>query len=125
MSSLQIRGKALSQTSPTSSKISITPANEQSVAAGSHEWFTGDVQVRALFEQILFITDGTGWVQEWGGAVREMHKGDVIWISAGVKHWHGATPTTAVTHLAIQETENGSAVNWMEQVTDEHYRQSR
>jgi quercetin dioxygenase-like cupin family protein len=76
------------------------------------------------FGQILIITDGTGWVQEWGGHVREMHKGDVIWIPAGVKHWHGATPTTAPTP-AIQETENGSAVTWMEQVTDEQYRQSK
>jgi quercetin dioxygenase-like cupin family protein len=54
-----------------------------------------------------------------------MHKGDVIWIPAGVKHWHGSTPTTAVTHIAIQETENGSAVKWMEQVTDEQYRRSK
>jgi len=150
---LQVGSKALSQTSPTSSQISITAANRQSVTAGSHEWFTGDVQVRALFApegqsrtsggqvtfqpgarsarhthpfgQILIITGGTGWIQEWGRPVREMHKGDVIWIPAGVKHWHGATPATAVTHIAIQETENGSAVTWMEQVTDEQYRQSK
>jgi quercetin dioxygenase-like cupin family protein len=150
---LQVGSKALSQTSPTSSQISITSANKQSVTAGSHEWFAGNVQVRALFApegqsrtsggqvtfqpgarsawhthpfgQILIITDGTGWIQEWGDPVREMHKGDVIWIPAGVKHWHGATPTTAVTHIAIQETENGSAVTWMEQVTDEQYRQSK
>jgi quercetin dioxygenase-like cupin family protein len=150
---LQTGSTAMSQISPISTQISITPVNKQSVTAGSHEWFTGDVQIRALFAperqsrtsggqvtfqpgarsawhthpfgQILIITDGTGWVQEWGGPVREMHKGDVIWIPAGVKHWHGATPTTAVTHLAIQETENGSAVTWMEQVTDEQYRQSK
>jgi quercetin dioxygenase-like cupin family protein len=150
---LEIGSKALSQPSPTSSQISITSSNKQSVTKGSHEWFTGDVKVRALFSpegqsrtsggqvtfqrgarsawhthplgQILIITDGTGWIQEWGGPVREMHKGDVIWIPAGVKHWHGATPTTAVTHVAIQEIENGSAVTWMEQVTDDQYRQSK
>lgn len=77
------------------------------------------------FGQTLIITDGTGWIQEWGGPVREMHKGDVIWIPAGIKHWHGATPTTAVTHIAIQETKDSSAVTWMEQVTDEQYHQSK
>jgi quercetin dioxygenase-like cupin family protein len=150
---LQAGSTALSQTSTASSQISITSLNKQSVTKGSHERFTGDVQVRALFApegqsrtsggqvtfqpgarsawhthplgQILIITDGTGWIQEWGGPVREMHKGDVIWIPAGVKHWHGATPTTAVTHMAIQEIENGSAVTWMEQVTDQQYRQAK
>jgi quercetin dioxygenase-like cupin family protein len=144
---------ALSQTSSASPQISITPASKQNVTAGSRDWFTGAVQVQTLFApqgqsrtsggqvtfepgarsawhthplgQILIVTDGTGWVEEWGGPVREMHKGDVVWIPAGVKHWHGATPTTSVTHLAIQEMENGSAVTWMEQVTDEQYKQSK
>jgi quercetin dioxygenase-like cupin family protein len=71
------------------------------------------------------VTGGTGWVEEWGGPIQEMHKGDVVWIPAGVKHWHGATPTTSVTHIAIQEMENGSAVTWMEQVTDKQYKQSK
>jgi quercetin dioxygenase-like cupin family protein len=56
------------------------------------------------------VTDGTGWIQQWGGPIEEIRKGDVIWIPAGVKHWHGATPTTAMTHIAIQEQLNGKAV---------------
>jgi 4-carboxymuconolactone decarboxylase len=150
---IQTRSKVLSHTSAASSQISITPASKQNVTVGSHDWFTGAVHVQALFApqgqsrtsggqvtfepgarsawhthplgQILIVTDGTGWVQEWDGPVREMHKGDVVWIPAGVKHWHGATPTTPVTHIAIQEMENGSAVTWMERVTDEQYKQSK
>ena len=72
--------------------------------------------------QILIVTDGTGWVQQWGGPIEEIRKGDVIWIPPGVKHWHGATPSTAMTHIAIQEQLNGKAVEWMEKVTDEQYR---
>jgi quercetin dioxygenase-like cupin family protein len=74
--------------------------------------------------ELCLLQKETGWIGVWGGFVREMDKGDVIWIPADVKHWHGATPTTSVAHLAIQETENGSAVTWMEQVTGEQYRQS-
>jgi quercetin dioxygenase-like cupin family protein len=59
--------------------------------------------------QILIVTDGTGWIQQWGGPIEEFRKGDVIWIPAGVKHWHGATPNTAMTHIAIQEQRNGIA----------------
>ena len=73
------------------------------------------------FGQILIVTDGTGWIQQWGGPIEEIRKGDVIWIPAGVKHWHGATPNTSMTHIAIQEELNGKAVEWMETVTDEQY----
>src|SRR5437870_9996624 len=73
------------------------------------------------FGQILIVTEGTGWIQQWGGPIEEIRKGDVIWIPAGVKHWHGATPNTAMTHIAIQEELNGKAVEWMEKVTDEQY----
>jgi quercetin dioxygenase-like cupin family protein len=69
----------------------------------------------------LIVTDGTGWIQQWGGPIEEIRKGDVIWIPAAVKHWHGATPTTAMRHIAIQEELNGKAVEWMEKVTDEQY----
>ena len=114
------------------------------------EYFTGAVQVLPLFPthdpsrtsggkvtfepgarsawhthplgQILIVTDGTGWIQQWGEPIQEIRKGDVIWIPPGVKHWHGATPTTAMTHVAIQEQFNGKAVDWMEKVTDEQYR---
>jgi quercetin dioxygenase-like cupin family protein len=117
---------------------------------GSAQYFTGSVRVQQLFPghdpsrtsggkvtfepgarsawhthplgQILIVTDGTGWIQQWGGPIEEIRKGDVIWIPAGVKHWHGATPTTAMTHIAIQEQLNGKAVEWMEKVTDEQYR---
>jgi 4-carboxymuconolactone decarboxylase len=114
------------------------------------EHFTGSVQVQELFPahdpprtsggkvtfepgarsawhkhplgQILIVTDGTGWIQQWGGPIEEIRKGDVIWIPAGVKHWHGATPSMAMTHIAIQEQLNGKTVEWMEKVTDEQYR---
>lgn len=64
--------------------------------------------------QVLIVTDGTGLVQHWGGPVQVMCKGDVIWIPPGIKHWHGAAPTTSVTPVAIQEEQNGVNVNWME-----------
>jgi quercetin dioxygenase-like cupin family protein len=74
------------------------------------------------FGQILIVTDGTGWIQQWGNPIEEIRKGDVAWIPPGVKHWHGATPNTAMTHVAIQEQLDGKAVVWMEKVTEEQYR---
>jgi quercetin dioxygenase-like cupin family protein len=71
--------------------------------------------------QILIVTSGTGWVQDWGGEKREIKPGDVVWIPPGVKHWHGATATNAMGHIAIQETVDGRNVDWMEKVTDEQY----
>ena len=71
--------------------------------------------------QILIVTAGSGWVQRWDGARQEMKSGDVVWIPPGVKHWHGATATTAVTHFAIQEHEDGKVVDWLEKVSDEQY----
>jgi 4-carboxymuconolactone decarboxylase len=119
---------------------------------GSDQYFTGSVQVQQLFPahdpsrtgggkvtfepgarsawhthplgQILIVTEGTGWIQQWGGPIEEIRKGDVIWIPPGVKHWHGATPTTALTHIAIQEQVNGKTVEWMEKVIDEQYEDS-
>jgi quercetin dioxygenase-like cupin family protein len=72
--------------------------------------------------QTLIVTSGRGWVQAWGGPVEEVHPGDVIWFPPGEKHWHGATPTTAMTQVAIQEALDGKVVDWMEQVSDEQYR---
>ena len=135
---------------PTYSSIKIERSDSLQPKRGSAEYFSGSVQVQELFPaydpsrtgggkvtfepgarsawhthplgQILIVTDGTGWIQQSGGAIEEIRKGDVIWIPAGVKHWHGATPSTAMTHIAIQEQLNGKAVEWMEKVTDEQYR---
>ena len=131
-----------------STEISISPTSSQKVIAGAPDRFTGTVRVQSLFEakeparssggqvtfqpgarsawhthplgQILIVTDGVGWVQQWGGPVQVIREGDVVWIPAGVKHWHGATPT--MTHIAFQEQLDGTAVNWLEKVTDEQYR---
>lgn len=71
--------------------------------------------------QTLVVTAGVGRVQRWGGAVQELRPGDVVWTPPGVKHWHGASPTEAMTHMAIQEQQEGKAVEWMEKVSDEQY----
>jgi quercetin dioxygenase-like cupin family protein len=116
---------------------------------GPADWFTGTVRIDPLFEgkapartagasvtfepgartawhthplgQTLLVTTGLGWVQREGGSVEEIRPGDVIWFAPGEKHWHGATSTTAMSHIAIQEKLNGSPVDWMEKVTDEQY----
>jgi quercetin dioxygenase-like cupin family protein len=72
--------------------------------------------------QVLIITSGLGWVQREGGPIEEVRSGDVVWFPPGEKHWHGATPTTAMTHIAIQEWLNGKNVDWLENVSDEQYR---
>jgi len=74
------------------------------------------------FGQTLIVTFGCGWTQREGGPIEEIRPGDVIWFAPGEKHWHGATPTTAMTHIAIQETINGRAVDWLEKVSDDQYR---
>jgi quercetin dioxygenase-like cupin family protein len=71
--------------------------------------------------QILIVTAGVGRVQQWGGLAQEIRPGDIVWIPPGVKHWHGAAPTTAMTHIAIQEHVDGKVVDWMEKVSDEQY----
>jgi 4-carboxymuconolactone decarboxylase len=72
--------------------------------------------------QILIVTAGTGWVQQWGGPVEVIRHGDVVRIPAGVKHWHGGTATTSMTHTAIVEPLGGKTVDWMEQVSSDQYR---
>src|SRR5438309_10665755 len=122
----------------------------QASAAGPADWFTGRVRIDPLFEandparalgvsvtfepgartawhshplgQILIVTSGAGWIQQWGGRKEEIREGDVVRIPPGQKHWHGATATTSMTHIAIQEELGGKAVEWMEKVSDEHYR---
>lgn len=119
-------------------------------AKGPADWFTGTVRIDPLhpatapsrtaanavtFEpgartawhthplgQLLIVTSGSGRVQREGGAVEEIHPGDVVWFAPNEKHWHGASPITAMTHLAIQESLDGSAVTWLGHVTDEEYR---
>jgi quercetin dioxygenase-like cupin family protein len=140
---------AQSSPSPASSQITVTPASSQKVITGAADRFTGSVRVQSLFDaksparttggevtfqpgarsawhthplgQILIVTEGVGWVQEWGGPIQVMRKGDVIWIPPGVKHWHGATPISSVTHIAIQESLDGRNVDWLEKVSDEQY----
>jgi quercetin dioxygenase-like cupin family protein len=149
--SVVITGVAAAQTSAP--QITITPTTAQKVITGASDRFTGSVRVQSLFDptepsrtsggavtfqpgarsawhthplgQILIVTDGVGWIQQWGGPVQVIHKGDVVWIPPGVKHWHGATPTSAMTHIAVQESLNGVAVNWLEQVTNEQYQLNR
>ena len=71
--------------------------------------------------QNLIVTGGCGWVQRWGGPIEEIRPADIVWFAPGEKHWHGASPTTAMTHIAIQEELDGKVVDWMEKVTDEQY----
>jgi quercetin dioxygenase-like cupin family protein len=71
--------------------------------------------------QTLIVTAGLGWTQREGGPVEEIRPGDIVWFAPGEKHWHGASPTTAMTHIAVQERLNGSPVDWLEKVTDEQY----
>jgi len=131
-------------------KMDIKRAGSQPSTKGPADWFTGTVRIDPLFQapdparvqcasvtfesgartawhthplgQTLIVTAGCGWVQRWGGSIEEIRPGDVIWFAPGEKHWHGATPTTAMTHIAIQEKLDGKPVDWMEQVSDEHYR---
>jgi quercetin dioxygenase-like cupin family protein len=119
-------------------------------AKGPADWFTGAVRIDAPFQasaparvsgatvtfepgartawhshplgQTLIVTTGCGWVQREGGLVEEIRPGDIIWFPPGEKHWHGATPTTAMSHIAIAEQLDGKVVDWMEKVSDEHYR---
>ncbi|ASL98299.1 cupin domain-containing protein [Serratia marcescens] len=118
---------------------------------GSADYFTGQVRIDAPFAgdaparvggatvtfepgartawhthplgQTLIVTQGRGWIQMWGETTQEMHPGDIVWIPAGVKHWHGATPDTAMTHIAIAEAVDGSPVTWLEPVNEAEYRQ--
>jgi len=74
--------------------------------------------------QTLIVTSGCGWVQREGGPIEEIRPGDVVWFEPGEKHWHGATPQTAMTHIAIAESLNGKAVDWMEKVPEAQYKRA-
>ncbi len=129
--------------------MEIKRIGSQPSGKGPADWFSGTVRIDPLFPvseparaagnyvtfepgartawhthplgQILIVTAGCGWVQREGGSIEEIHPGDVVWFSPGEKHWHGATPTTAMTHIAIQESLDGKAVEWMEKVSEEQY----
>jgi len=100
------------------------PANAPARAAGASVTFEPGARTAwhtHPLGQTLIVTSGVGRVQPWGGTVEEIRPGDVVWIPPGQKHWHGASPTTAMTHLAIQEGLDGKVVEWMEKVTDAQY----
>jgi quercetin dioxygenase-like cupin family protein len=129
--------------------MEITRASSQPSANGPADWFTGTVRIDPLFQapsparvagagvtfepgartawhthplgQTLIVTAGAGRVQRWGGPIEEIHPGDVVWFAPGEKHWHGASPSTAMTHVAVQEQLDGKVVDWLEHVSDDQY----
>jgi len=129
--------------------MDVKRSGSQPSRKGPAEYFTGTVRVDPLFEaveparvvaagvtfepgartawhthplgQTLVVTAGCGRAQRWGGPIEEIRPGDVISFAPGEKHWHGAAPTTAMTHIAIQERLDGKTVDWMEKVSDEQY----
>jgi quercetin dioxygenase-like cupin family protein len=132
--------------------MDIRRSGSQPSGKGTAEYFTGSVRIDPLVEapaparvraasvtfepgartawhshplgQTLIVTTGCGRAQRWGGPVEEIRPGDVIWFAPGEKHWHGATPTTAMTHIAVQEQLEGKTADWMEHVSQEQYRAS-
>lgn len=135
---------------PPATSQQITRSGSIPSAMGPTEFFTGRVRVDPVYAanadinasgamvtfepgarsnwhthpkgQYLVVTAGAGLIQEWGQPVQQIHPGDTVWCPPGVKHWHGAAPTTAMTHLAVTGTVDGKNVNWMERVTDDQYR---
>ncbi|HLX96808.1 MAG TPA: cupin domain-containing protein [Verrucomicrobiae bacterium] len=129
--------------------MEIKRSGSQPSRQGPADWFTGTVRIDPLFQtapparvagasvtfepgartawhthplgQTLIVTAGCGRVQRWGGSIEEIRPGDVIWFPPGEKHWHGAAPNTAMTHIAIQENLDGKVVDWLEKVSDEQY----
>jgi quercetin dioxygenase-like cupin family protein len=146
---LRAQGAAPS-TQSQETKMEIKRVGSQPSVKGPADWFTGTVRIDPLFQanapartsgagvtfepgartawhthplgQTLIVTAGCGWAQREGGPIEEIHPGDVVWFPLGEKHWHGATPTTAMTHIAIQEALDGKVVDWMEKVSDDQYR---
>ena len=129
--------------------MNIQRVGTQPSTIGPADWFTGSVRIDPLFQapdpalvsaasvtfepgartawhthplgQTLIVTSGAGWAQLEGGPIHDIHPGDVVWFAPNEKHWHGATSTTALTHIAIQEKQDGKVVDWLEHVTDEQY----
>jgi quercetin dioxygenase-like cupin family protein len=132
--------------------MEINRAGLQASTKGPADWFTGMVRIDPLFKapyparvrgasvtfepgartawhthplgQTLIVTSGLGWAQREGGQIEEIRPGDVVCFASNEKHWHGATPTSAMTHIAIQEALDGKVVDWTEKVSDEEYRRS-
>jgi quercetin dioxygenase-like cupin family protein len=132
--------------------MDIKRSGSQPSTKGSTEYFTGAVRIDPLFQandparavgasvtfepgsrtawhshplgQFLIVIAGCGLAQRWDGAIEEIRPGDVVWFPPGEKHWHGATSSTAMTHIAIQEQLDGKTVDWMEKVSEEHYQVS-
>lgn len=147
--SLVVLASAPTPASEGAQTISIIRAGSQASNRGADQYFTGSVRVDPLFPatppsrmsagsvtfepgarsawhthpvgQVLIVTAGVGRIQQWGGPVQEIRPGDVVRIPPGVKHWHGAAPTTAMTHIALQEFVDGRNVDWLEKVSDEQY----
>jgi quercetin dioxygenase-like cupin family protein len=151
MATLVVAGAAAAEpTQGRTSTMQITRGGSQASRKGPTEYFTGAVRIDPLFQapdpgrvgggsvtfepgartawhthplgQTLIVTAGLGWVQREGGPIEEVRAGDVVWFPPGLRHWHGATPTTAMTHIAITESLNGRAVDWLEHVSDAQYR---
>jgi quercetin dioxygenase-like cupin family protein len=129
--------------------MEISRSGTQPSAKGPEDWFTGSVRIDSRFQrdaparvagatvtfepgartawhthplgQTLIVTAGFGLAQRDGGPIEEIRAGDIVWFAPGEKHWHGASPTTAMSHIAIQEMLDGKAVDWMDKVTDEQY----
>jgi quercetin dioxygenase-like cupin family protein len=132
-----------------SKRMEIKRVGSRPSGKGPADWFTGTVRIDPLIDapdparvagasvtfepgartawhthplgQHLIVTAGCGWAQRWSGPREEIRPGDVVWFAPGEKHWHGATATTAMTHIAVQEKLEGKAVEWMEKVSDEQY----
>jgi quercetin dioxygenase-like cupin family protein len=149
--SLTLATAACAQAGSPAQQMVITRAGSQPSSKGPAQNFTGTVRVDPLFGahapvttsaglvtfepgarsawhthpagQVLIVTAGVGRVQQWGGPVQDIRPGDVIWTPPGVKHWHGAAPGTALTHLAIQDAVGGKNVAWFDKVSDEQYAQ--
>ena len=130
--------------------MNIAKSGSQPSAKGPVDWFTGSVRIDSRFQrpapariggatvtfepgartawhthplgQTLIVTAGCGRVQRDGGTIEEIRAGDIVWFQPGERHWHGAAPTTGMTHIAIAEMLDGKVVEWMEHVTDEQYR---
>ena len=133
--------------------MNITRIGSKPSMKGPEDWFTGSVRIDPLFDandarrgaaatvtfepgartawhthplgQTLIILSGSGWVQKDGEPIQEVHPGDVVWIEPNEKHWHGATATTGMSHIAIHENLDGKVVDWMEKVSDEQYEKGR
>jgi len=129
--------------------MEIKRSDSQPSNKGPGDWFTGTVRIDSPFKgsdparisgaivtfepgartawhthplgQTLIVTWGSGRAQRWGGPVEEIRPGDVVWFAPGEKHWHGAAPTTAMMHIAVQEKLDGKVVEWMEKVSEEQY----